>query len=56
VYNVGGCGRLQLTASGQTRDTFLMGKAAAAAPHLRADMAAVLGLPESQVYRAPQSA
>jgi len=55
VYNVGGCARLQLTASGKTRGTFLMGKAAAAAPHLKADMAAVLGLSESQVYGAPGS-
>jgi hypothetical protein len=53
VYSVGGCPRLQLTASGKTRGTFLMGKAAAAAPHLKADMAAVLGLPESQVYGVP---
>ncbi len=55
VYNVGGCPRLQLTASGKTRGTFLIGKAAAAAPHLKADMAAVLGLSESQVYGAPGS-
>ena len=55
VYGLGGCPRLQLTASGQTRGTFLIGKAAAAAPHLKADMAAVLGLPESQVYGSPGS-
>ena len=53
IYNVGGCPRLELTASGRTRGTFLLGKAAAAAPHLKADMAAVVGLPESQVYGAP---
>jgi len=53
IYNVTGCPRLQLTASGRTRATFLLGKAAAAAPHLKADMAAVVGLPESQVYGAP---
>jgi len=55
VYVVGGCPRLQLTASGHTRGTFLIGKAAAAAPHLKADMAAVLGLPQSQVYGPPGS-
>ncbi|MGH3255930.1 MAG: hypothetical protein ACRDOU_11180 [Streptosporangiaceae bacterium] len=53
VYNVGGCTRLQLTASGRTRGTLLIGRAAAAAPHLKADMAAVLGLSETQVYGAP---
>jgi hypothetical protein len=53
AYHVGGCPRLQLTASGRTRGTLLMGTAAAAAPHLKADMAAVLGLPESQVYGVP---
>jgi hypothetical protein len=53
IYNVGGCPRLELTASGRTRGTFLLGKAAAAAPHLKADMAAVVGLPESQVYGSP---
>jgi hypothetical protein len=53
LYSVSGCPRLQLTASGKTRATLLIGKAAAAAPHLKADMAAVLGLPESQVYGTP---
>jgi hypothetical protein len=53
AYSVAGCPRLELTASGQTRGTFLIGKAAAAAPHLKADMAAVLGLTESQVYGVP---
>ena len=55
VYNVGGCSRVYLTASGKTRGTFLSGKAAAAAPHLKADMAAVLGLSQAQVYGAPGS-
>jgi hypothetical protein len=53
IYTVGGCPRLELIASGQTRGTFLIGRAAAAAPHLKADMAAVLGLSVSQVYGAP---
>ncbi len=53
VYNVGGCSRVYLTASGKTRGTFLIGTAAAAAPHLKADMAAVLGLSQAQVYGAP---
>jgi hypothetical protein len=53
VYGVSGCPRLALTASGTTRATFLIGKAAAAAPHLKADMAAVLGLSQAQVYGSP---
>ena len=52
-YNLSGCPRLSLTASGKTRATVLLGPAAAAAPHLKADLAAVLGVPESQVYGSP---
>jgi hypothetical protein len=50
VYAVSGCPRISVTAAGRTRGTLLLGTAAAAAPHLKADMAAVLGEPESQVY------
>ncbi len=50
VYDVTGCPRVSLTAAGKTRATLLLGTAAAAAPHLKADLAAVLGVPESQVY------
>ena len=55
VYSPAGCQRVSVTAAGKTRGTLLIGKAAAAAPHLKADMAAVLGLPESQVYGSPGS-
>jgi hypothetical protein len=55
IYTVGGCPRLELIASGQTRGTLLIGRAAAAAPHLKADMAAVLGLSQTQVYGSPGS-
>jgi hypothetical protein len=55
VYTPTGCQRVSVTARGKTRGTFLIGKAAAAAPHLKADMAAVLGLSESQVYGTPGS-
>ncbi|HEY6294858.1 MAG TPA: hypothetical protein VIX15_04275 [Streptosporangiaceae bacterium] len=48
-YSLTGCPRLSLTASGKTRSTFAIGKAAAAAPNLNADLAAVLGVPVSQV-------
>jgi hypothetical protein len=54
-YGVSGCQRVAVSASGKTRGTVLIGRAAAAAPHLKADMAAVLGLPESQVYGVPRS-
>jgi hypothetical protein len=50
IYAVTGCQRISITASGHTRATLLIGSAAAAAPHLKADMAAVLGVPESQIY------
>ncbi|MGH3255934.1 MAG: hypothetical protein ACRDOU_11200 [Streptosporangiaceae bacterium] len=49
IYSLRGCPRLSLTASGTTRGALVIGKAAAAAPHLKADLAAVLGAPQSQV-------
>jgi hypothetical protein len=49
VYGATGCQRIALTAAGRTRGTLLIGSAAAAAPHLKADLAAVLGVPKSQV-------
>jgi hypothetical protein len=49
IYVPTGCQHLSLTAAGRTRGTLLIGAAAAAAPHLRADLAAVLGVPKSQV-------
>jgi hypothetical protein len=55
VYLPTGCQRISLIAAGTTRGTFLIGTAAAAAPHVKADFAAVLGLSESQVYGAPGS-
>src|SRR5438876_7878524 len=45
IYGVGGCQTVSLTAAGKTRTTMVFGAAAAAAPKLRADMAAVLGVP-----------
>jgi hypothetical protein len=53
IYSLRGCPQISLTALGHTRATFVLGKAAAAAPHLKSDFAAVLGLPESQVYGSP---
>lgn len=45
VYGVSGCQRVSLTADGTTKSTMVLGTAATAAPKLRADMAAVLGVP-----------
>ena len=48
-YTLRGCPRLALTAAGKTRVAIVIGRAAAAAPHLKAHLAAVLGVPVSQV-------
>ncbi len=45
VYGTSGCQTVSLTADGKTRTTMVLGAASAAAPKLRADMAAVLGVP-----------
>jgi len=49
IYSASGCRGLTLIASGQSRTTLVSGPAAAAAPHLTGDLAAVLGVPESQL-------
>jgi hypothetical protein len=48
-YTLRGCPRLALTAAGKTRVTFVIGRVAAAAPHLKVHLAAVLGVPVSQI-------
>jgi hypothetical protein len=45
TYGVTGCQMVSLTTGGKTKSTMVLGTAAAAAPKLRADMAAVLGVP-----------
>jgi len=45
TYGVTGCQMVSLTTGGTTKSTMVLGAAAAAAPKLRADMAAVLGVP-----------
>ena len=45
IYGASGCQTVSLTADGQTRTTMVLGAASTAAPKLRADMAAVLGVP-----------
>jgi hypothetical protein len=44
-YGASGCQAVSLTADGTTQSTMMLGAAATAAPKLRADMAAVLGVP-----------
>jgi hypothetical protein len=44
IYGVSGCQSVSLTADGKTQTTMVLGAASAAAPKLRADMAAVLGV------------
>jgi hypothetical protein len=54
VYGASGCQTVIITADGKTQSTMLMGSAYTAAPNLRADMAAVLGVPVAMLV-APQS-
>jgi hypothetical protein len=49
IYSASGCRGVTLVTPGQTRYTLISGPAAAAAPHLTADLATVLGVPESQL-------
>jgi hypothetical protein len=49
IYAASGCRGVTLVTSGQSRYTLMTGPAAAAAPHLTADLAAVLGVPASQL-------
>ncbi len=49
VYGASGCQTVSITADGKTQSTMLLGVAAAAAPKLRADMAAVLGVPTAML-------
>jgi hypothetical protein len=44
-YGATGCQLVSLTVDGKTRTTMVVGAASAAAPKLRADLAAVLGVP-----------
>jgi len=44
TYGATGCQTVSLTAAGKTKATMLVGSAAAAAPRLQADLAAVLGV------------
>jgi hypothetical protein len=43
TYGPTGCQQVSVTAAGKTMSTLLVGRAAAAAPHLAADLAAILG-------------
>ncbi len=54
VYGASGCQTVSVTADGKTQSTMVFGAASAAAPKLRADMAAVLGVPATTLAQ-PQS-
>ena len=54
VYGASGCQTVSLTADGKTQSAMVFGAASAAAPKLRTDMAAVLGVPASMLAQ-PQS-
>ena len=54
VYGASGCQTVSITAGGKTQFVLAFGPASAAAPKLRADMAAVLGVPTSMLAP-PQS-
>jgi 8-oxo-dGTP diphosphatase len=54
TYGASGCQTVSLTANGKTQSTMVFGTASAAAPKLRACMAAVLGIPASMLAQ-PQS-
>ena len=49
VYGAGGCPSVSLTVTTKTKTTLFLGNAEKAAPHLDADLAAVLGVPKSQL-------
>ncbi len=49
TYGASGCPTVSLTTSGKTKATLMLGNALKAAPHLAADLAAVLGVPKSQI-------
>jgi hypothetical protein len=49
TYGASGCQTVRLTVAGKTKVLLLMGTTVTAAPHLEADMAAVLGVPKSKL-------
>jgi hypothetical protein len=48
-YGASGCPSVALTVTDKTKTTLFLGNAETAAPHLNADLAAVLGVPKSQL-------
>jgi hypothetical protein len=49
TYGASGCQTVRLTVESKTKVSLIMGATVTAAPHLEADMAAVLGVPESKL-------
>jgi hypothetical protein len=46
TYAASGCERVSVTAAGKSLATMVYGRAAAAAPHLATDLAAIVGMPQ----------
>jgi hypothetical protein len=51
TYAASGCERVSVTAAGKTLATMVYGRAAAAAPHLATDLAAIIGAPKPGVMQ-----
>jgi len=51
IYSASGCRGLTLVTPEKSQSTLMTGSAAAAAPHLTADLASVLGVPVSQLMQ-----
>jgi len=51
IYATSGCQRVSVTAAGKTLATMVYGRAAAAAPHLSADLDAIVGSPKPGVMQ-----
>jgi hypothetical protein len=51
LYSASGCQWVSISAAGKTQGTVVYGRAAAAAPHLKSDLEAVLGTPQTGVAR-----
>jgi hypothetical protein len=56
TYTASGCERVSVTAAGKTLSTMVYGRAAAAAPHLSADLDVIIGAPKPGVMQPQEGA
>jgi hypothetical protein len=56
TYAASGCERVSVTAAGKTLATMVYGRAAAAAPHLSADLDVIVGTPKPGVMQPQRGA